>query len=99
MVGVPKTVNTVGPFLLGDFVFDADGGFTTVQDFDGELPIGVGFTPGLALAAGSSSGTSFGVRLRATQVAEPPLLGLLALALLGLAAASLLEAAARGRRG
>ena len=80
IVGVPKPSGMRGPFLLASFVFDADGSFTTVQDFERLLPIGVSSAPG------SPAGASFlGVTLRATQVPEPAALHLVGLALLAIA--------------
>jgi hypothetical protein len=70
-----------GPALLADFVFDASGGFTTSQRFDGLLPIGVGGDVGM----GGSPGARVGLTLQATAVPEPSQLGLLLTALLALA--------------
>jgi hypothetical protein len=64
-------------FVLSELVFDAGGGFTTVQSFADLLPIGA-----TGLPSGSATGGIF--RLRAVQVPEPALLGLFALGLLGL---------------
>jgi hypothetical protein len=80
IVGVPKPGGTRGPFLLADFVFDAAGNFTTVQDFEKLLPIGLA-------GVGASDPPTLAVSLRATQVPEPSALSLLGLALLGIASA------------
>jgi hypothetical protein len=86
VVGMPRPAGMRGPFLLADFVFDADGNFTTVQSFERLLPLGV--SSGMASMTQSASRS---VTLRATQVPEPTALQLVALAMLGIASA-------RGRR-
>lgn len=82
MLGVPKLSGMRGPFVLDSFAFDADGNFTTMQDFERLLPIGV--STGTASMAGASF---LGVRLSATrvQVSEPTELHLAGLALLWVA--------------
>jgi hypothetical protein len=78
----PLGVREFGPFVLSDFVFDADGNFSTAQNIPGAIPIGVSGMPGLASMASATSDVGGGLILRATRVVpEPSTLGLLGAAL------------------
>jgi hypothetical protein len=94
-----RSLQEADPFLLNDFVFDAEGNFSTAQTFDDLLPIGV--RSGSMLAALESSaeetGGGLSIRLRAVQVPEPAELGLLVFGVLGLVPSARMASGQRQR--